>query len=35
MSEGDRIAAHYSGSGMAERVLSALTGEGMDIDTLS
>ena len=30
-----RIAAHYSNSGMAERVLSALTGEGMDIDALS
>ena len=35
MNEGNRIAAHYSGSGMAERVLSALTGEGMDIDVLS
>jgi len=35
MSEGNRIAAHYSGSGMADRVLSALTGEGMDIDALS
>ena len=35
MNEGNRIAAHYSGSGMAERLLSALTGEGMDIDVLS
>ena len=35
MNEGNRIAAHYSGSGMAERVPSALTGEGMDIDVLS